>query len=252
MHQARANSSFFDIIDLDPYGSAAPFLDAAVQSISNGGLLCVTCTDMAVLSGNHSEACYAKYGSMPIKTRACHEMALRIILSSIEEHANRYKKYIVPLLSCSIDFYVRLFVRIYSSASEVKNSASKKAYIFQCKGCESFFLQPVGKKYEEHSSRKYKPSTGPIVNRLCDLCEHEFYLGGPLWADPIHQRDFIIQLLNSINTTQKAFGTIQRMCGFLTLISEVGYSLLSHILYEDLFFFLFIGINRLSIILCSR
>ena len=31
----------FDVIDLDPYGSAAPFLDAAVQTIENGGLLCV-------------------------------------------------------------------------------------------------------------------------------------------------------------------------------------------------------------------
>ena len=38
------------------------------------GLLCVTCTDMAVLSGNHSEACWAKYGSMPLKGKFCHEM----------------------------------------------------------------------------------------------------------------------------------------------------------------------------------
>jgi N2,N2-dimethylguanosine tRNA methyltransferase len=38
----------FDVIDLDPYGSAAPFMDAAVQSVKDGGLLCVTCTDMAV------------------------------------------------------------------------------------------------------------------------------------------------------------------------------------------------------------
>ena len=37
----------YDVIDLDPYGSAAPFLDAAVQAIADGGLLSVTCTDMA-------------------------------------------------------------------------------------------------------------------------------------------------------------------------------------------------------------
>ena len=34
-----------------PYGTAAPFLDAAVQSIADGGLLAVTCTDLAVLCG---------------------------------------------------------------------------------------------------------------------------------------------------------------------------------------------------------
>jgi tRNA (guanine26-N2/guanine27-N2)-dimethyltransferase len=45
----------FDVVDLDPYGSAAPFLDAAVQAVQDGGLLAVTCTDLAVLCGNHSE-----------------------------------------------------------------------------------------------------------------------------------------------------------------------------------------------------
>ena len=66
--------SRFDVIDLDPYGSPAEFLDGAVQSVSDGGMLAVTCTDMAVLCGNHSEACYAKYGCMPLKGKFCHEM----------------------------------------------------------------------------------------------------------------------------------------------------------------------------------
>ena len=38
------------------------------------GLLCITCTDMAVLGGTHGEACWSKYGSMPVKANFCHEM----------------------------------------------------------------------------------------------------------------------------------------------------------------------------------
>ena len=64
----------FSIIDLDPYGSAAPFLDSAVQSLADGGLLMITCTDMAVLCGNHSETCHAKYGSISLRSKCCHEM----------------------------------------------------------------------------------------------------------------------------------------------------------------------------------
>lgn len=67
-------SSRFDAIDLDPYGSAATFLDSAVQAVSDGGILLVTCTDMGVLCGNHSEACFGKYGSMSLKAKFCHEM----------------------------------------------------------------------------------------------------------------------------------------------------------------------------------
>ncbi len=44
------------------------------------------------------------------------------MLSSLESHANRYRRYIVPLLSCSIDFYVRLFVTVHTSPKEVRRS----------------------------------------------------------------------------------------------------------------------------------
>lgn len=67
-------SKHFDAIDLDPYGSASVFLDSAVQAVSDGGILLVTCTDMGVLCGNHSEACFGKYGSTSLKAKFCHEM----------------------------------------------------------------------------------------------------------------------------------------------------------------------------------
>jgi len=38
------------------------------------GLLCVTCTDMSVLCGNHADSSHSKYGSMSLKARYCHEM----------------------------------------------------------------------------------------------------------------------------------------------------------------------------------
>jgi tRNA (guanine26-N2/guanine27-N2)-dimethyltransferase len=46
-------SEKYDVSDFDPYGTAAPFLDAAVQAVrDNGGLLCVTCTDASVWASN--------------------------------------------------------------------------------------------------------------------------------------------------------------------------------------------------------
>lgn len=48
----------FDVIDLDPYGSATQFIDGAVQAVANNGLLCVTCTDLAVLAGNQPASCF--------------------------------------------------------------------------------------------------------------------------------------------------------------------------------------------------
>jgi tRNA (guanine26-N2/guanine27-N2)-dimethyltransferase len=68
------NMKHFDIIDLDPYGTAIPLLDSAVQALPNGGLLCVTFTDMPVLCGNYQETCYYKYGTISAKKPYCHEV----------------------------------------------------------------------------------------------------------------------------------------------------------------------------------
>jgi len=53
MYNHRAEGSRVDVVDLDPYGTAAPFIDAAVQSVNDSGLLCVTCTDLSVLANTN-------------------------------------------------------------------------------------------------------------------------------------------------------------------------------------------------------
>jgi tRNA (guanine26-N2/guanine27-N2)-dimethyltransferase len=70
MYSHRSPSNRVDVVDLDPYGTAAPFVDAAIGCIADGGesvipqafalhsaslmpgLLAVTCTDLAVLAGS--------------------------------------------------------------------------------------------------------------------------------------------------------------------------------------------------------
>lgn len=68
----------FDVVDLDPYGCPTNLLDPAICCLEDDGLLLVTCTDMAVLAGNTPESCYAKYGSISLRSPACHEMVLII------------------------------------------------------------------------------------------------------------------------------------------------------------------------------
>jgi tRNA (guanine26-N2/guanine27-N2)-dimethyltransferase len=83
----------YDVVDLDPYGTAAPFLQAAMHAVcDNGtcdgkarnrisscaaispGLLCVTCTDSANLCGVNPDKGYANYGGVPLHKPYCHEM----------------------------------------------------------------------------------------------------------------------------------------------------------------------------------
>lgn len=49
--------------------------------------------------------------------------ALRIVLHSLDLRANCYQRFVVPLLSVSADFYVRVFVRVFTGQAKVKASA---------------------------------------------------------------------------------------------------------------------------------
>ncbi|PKA57074.1 putative tRNA (guanine(26)-N(2))-dimethyltransferase 2 [Apostasia shenzhenica] len=210
----------FDVVDLDPYGAPSVFLDSAVQSVADGGILMCTATDMAVLCGGNGEACYSKYGSYPLKGKYCHEMALRILLACIESHANRYKRHIVPILSVQMDFYVRVFVRIFTSASAIKNTPLKLSYVYQCVGCDSFHLQSVGRTVTKNKSVKFAPGFGPAVSQECSDCGKKFNMGGPIWAAPMHDQEWVLSVLTNVKAMKDRYPAYEKISAVLTSISE--------------------------------
>ncbi|XP_044272763.1 probable tRNA (guanine(26)-N(2))-dimethyltransferase [Tribolium madens] len=217
MYKSRKERRF-DAIDLDPYGCPSIFLDSAVQTIKEGGLLLITATDMAVLAGNSPETCYSKYGAVSLRMKACHEMALRILLQCIEAHANRYGRYITPLLSLSADFYIRVFVRVFTSPKKCKQTLSKLSMVHHCTGCGSHVLHPLGviKTNDKTKQMKYGLPTRGFPN-ICEHCDHPFHMGGPVWNAPLHSPEFITKLLNQI---PENLGTFKRIQGVLNVINE--------------------------------
>ncbi|NXL01542.1 TRM1 dimethyltransferase, partial [Mesembrinibis cayennensis] len=226
MYQCKADREPFDVIDLDPYGSPAPFLDAAVQAVSEGGLLCVTCTDMGVMAGNSAETCYSKYGAVSLKGKFCHEMALRIILHSLDSRANCYQRFIVPLLSVSADFYIRVFVRVFTGQAKVKASASKQALVYHCVGCGTHHLQRLGKVTTHgtgYGGAGLRGGGGAPWRRGAahtSAFPFQLQLGGPMWAEPLHDPAFVERVLAALEGSPGRFQTEERMRGMLSVITE--------------------------------
>ncbi|KAN0073249.1 S-adenosyl-L-methionine-dependent methyltransferase [Elaphomyces granulatus] len=179
----------FDVIDLDPYGTAAPFVDAALQGINDGGLLCVTCTDAGVFaSAGHLEKAFALYGGLPLKGPLSHEGGLRLILNGIATSAGKYGLAIEPLLSLSIDFYARIFVRIHRSPAEVEFTSS---------------------------------NTMAVSTPKCEHCGFRPHLGGPMWAGPLHNPHLIQKILDMLPVIDReTYQTIGRMEGMLITALE--------------------------------
>ncbi|ETO08766.1 hypothetical protein RFI_28623, partial [Reticulomyxa filosa] len=108
--RAMADQSLrFNCVDLDPYGSASPYLRSAIDVLEDEGLLCVTCTDMSVLHGNNKDTCFRKYGALSMHCALGHEFGLRIVLQTIVQECVALNCAMEPLLSMYCDYYMRFF-----------------------------------------------------------------------------------------------------------------------------------------------
>ena len=214
------NPKFFDVIDLDPYGTAIPFIDSCIHCSKNGALLCITFTDMPVLCGNYPETTLYKYGSIPYKSSFCHEMAIRIALFSISSAASKYKKVIYPLFSYNAEFYIRLFLIIKESPEECKMNPFKYGYMYHCRDCQNRSIYPMARK-QENKFKNGKPNSFVKFNNLiypsqkCECCESNMCMSGPFWIDNIFDEDWIKELQNNLikNFSYLKFNSrIQNIC----------------------------------------
>jgi tRNA (guanine26-N2/guanine27-N2)-dimethyltransferase len=125
----------FDVIDIDPYGSPSPFLDSTVRALRNGGMLAVTATDMATLCGAYPDACLRRYGGKPLRTEYCHELAVRLLISSIAVTAAKYRFGVSVLLSHSSDHYIRVYAQLSLKAAAAKTALKDLGYVLHCFHC---------------------------------------------------------------------------------------------------------------------
>jgi tRNA (guanine26-N2/guanine27-N2)-dimethyltransferase len=230
-HKGRPKpSKKYDVIDLDPYGTAAPFLDAAIQSVrDDGGLLCVTCTDAGVWASNgYPEKAYSLYGGIPIKGLHSHEGGLRLILHAIATTAARYGLAMEPLLSLSIDFYARVFVRIRKSPADVKFLAGKTMVVYNCdSGCGAWTTQLLAKnklapnKNGKGTFYKHVFALAPSAGEYCEHCGTKTHMAGPMYAGPLHSPAFIHRILDDLpKVSKETYATTDRIEGMLTLALE--------------------------------
>jgi tRNA (guanine26-N2/guanine27-N2)-dimethyltransferase len=111
----------FDYVDLDPYGSPAPFARTALASVHGEGVLAVTATDMMVLAGAQPAACERHYGARPVRGRLGPEGGLRILLAYLSREAKTLGRSIRPILAYARDHYVRAYLTLRKGSGDAKS-----------------------------------------------------------------------------------------------------------------------------------
>jgi tRNA (guanine26-N2/guanine27-N2)-dimethyltransferase len=165
----------FDFIDVDPFGSPAPYLDSAVRALRSGGLLALTATDLAPLCGIHPRACIRKYGGKPLRTEYCHELAIRLIMECLTMTAARHGIGVEFLFSHSADHYTRVYMRTQYGAKQADWSVQGMGYVLHCFSC---------------LHRETVRGTVPRLKWECSQCGSPLSVAGPLWLGNLFDQAF--------------------------------------------------------------
>ncbi len=102
----------YDWIDIDPFGTPAPYIESIIENVNDKGILGIAATDTAVLCGAKPSICFKRYGAYSMKRVAAKEVGIRILLGRIQTLAAKYNRSIEPMLSYSEGHHLRVFVKV--------------------------------------------------------------------------------------------------------------------------------------------
>jgi tRNA (guanine26-N2/guanine27-N2)-dimethyltransferase len=170
----------FDAVDLDPYGSPAPYIDSAIRG--TGRFLLITATDTAPLCGAHKKAGIRRYFTNPVNNEYHAETGLRTLLGFVVRETVKYDRGIEPLFCFAREHYVRAHFRISSGAGRADASVGRIGYILQCRRCPQ---------------REERPGILPDTES-CSACGGDTVPIGPLWLGAIQDPDILSDMITTL------------------------------------------------------
>ncbi len=169
----------FDMVDVDPFGTPVPFIDAAVRAVKDHGILSVTATDTAALCGASVKACDRKYHARPVKTAMCHETAIRILAGYVQRIAGTHERALTPILSYSSDHFVRVYFRVRKGAGRSDEVLGGQGLIAFDSDVE---WKLVDQGFQQGSAKKG--------------------IAGPMWLGPLHDKAMLKRIHDMLQEEQ--------------------------------------------------
>ncbi|NJL01698.1 MAG: tRNA (guanine-N1)-methyltransferase [Spirulinaceae cyanobacterium SM2_1_0] len=166
-----ADLDYYDFIDLDCFGSVAPFLAAALGTLKIGGLLYATSTDGRSATGHQPTVSLQAYGAYARVHPAAREQALRLLLGALQQQAAALGFGIQPGFSFWAGATHRVLVRLQPKPNLTPDNYGFLGYCQICGEYQTILWQKLGRT-------------------SCD-CGQALTHSGPLWLGALHDRPLL-------------------------------------------------------------
>lgn len=168
------NKDYYDLIDIDSFGSPTPFINTALWAIKFGGLLYLTSTDSRTTGGHAPEKSVQLYGACARSHPAVHEQGLRLLLGCAAQQAATRGFTIEPIFSIFNGFIHRVMVRVVNQSWQEQDYG----FLAYCHGCGQF-----------------RTANWRQLGQLgCAACDSAPVVSGPMWLGPLHDIDYLTQM----------------------------------------------------------
>jgi len=161
---------YYDLVDIDAFGSPAPYFSNCFGATRIGGLMYFTSTDGRTLTGHDPEQSLRHYGACARAHPAAHEQGLRLLIGSLLRQASSLGLGVQPIFAFFCGQVYRVMVRLVAQASW---RSDQYAFLGYCHRCGHY--QTVGWRQLSRAVCPVHPSAPPLT------------LSGPMWLGSLHE-----------------------------------------------------------------
>ena len=173
----------FDFIQVDPFEDINKFLQLSISRVRDGGVLGLTTTDTASLSGTYPKTCLRRYDAIPQRIDFKHEFGLRILIRNTQLIGAKQDKALIPLFSYYYKHHFGVFFRVKSGRRLANKVFKEHEYLLICNHCFN-----------------RKTTDNIFNNKECDLCNKEFLAAGKFYTGKLWDRDLVLKMNNLLKS----------------------------------------------------
>ena len=169
--KAYQRQDFYDLVDIDSFGSPMPALSTSLWAVKLGGLLYLTSTDGRATSGRAPDSSLQSYGAYARSHPAVHEQGLRLLIGTAVQQAAARGLGAWPVFSWYHGEVNRVMIRITKASTWQGDRYGVLTYCHACGQFGTLSWKQLGRAVCTCQS-----VAAPIVS-------------GPMWLGPLHDQD---------------------------------------------------------------
>jgi tRNA (guanine26-N2/guanine27-N2)-dimethyltransferase len=167
--------NYYDVVDLDCFGSAVPYLSTSLWATKINGLLYITSTDGRTATGHLPEKSVRVYGACARAHPAAQEQALRLLIGSTLQQAATKGLGIQPVFALFAGQTYRVMLRLLPAESLTPENYGFLGHCHHCGDYQTVTWRQLGRVACPHDGE-------PLT------------LSGPMWLGALHDRPFLLRM----------------------------------------------------------